>query len=59
MDFNFSNVADSEAAEVLPENSSFRKYLQYRKRPQNMDVKKFVLVQTFHKIQGFADITNK
>ena len=32
--------------------SSFRKYLQYRKRPQKMPVKKFVLVQTFIKFKA-------
>ena len=32
--------------------SSFRKYLQYRKRPQKMPVKKFVLGQTFIKFKA-------
>ena len=32
--------------------SSFRKYLQYRKRPRKMPVKKFVLVQTFIKFKA-------
>ena len=31
--------------------SSFRKYLQYKKRPQKMPVKKFVLAQTFIKFK--------
>ena len=37
--------------------SSFRKYLQYRKRLRKMPVKKFVSTN-FHKIQGFADVAN-
>ena len=32
--------------------SSFRKYLQYRKRPRKMPVKKFALVQTFIKFEA-------
>ena len=33
-------------------HSSFRKYLQYRKRPRKISVKKFVLVQTFIKFKA-------
>ena len=58
-DSNCSNVTGSEAAKVLPEILQFQKVFTIQKMLSKNACQEVRFSTNFHKIQGFADITNK
>ena len=52
MHSNFNMLQTPKQPKFFQKYSSFRMYLQYRKRPRKIPVKKFVIEQTFIKFKA-------